>query len=106
MPTPSPMRVPSAPSDSGRISPVLEKAGVLEKHMYIITSLRASTPPVMTVSASCRYSRCSADCSDARELAHAASITKLQPPRLSRLATRPATTLPSRPGKVLSTHGG
>ena len=105
MPTPSPMMVPSAPAENGRQSPVAENAGVLEKHMYIITSLSASTPPVSTTSDSCRYSRCSADCSAESELAQAASVTKFAPPRLRRLATRPAMTLPSKPGKVLSCHG-
>ena len=106
MPTPSPMIVPSAASENGLQSPDWENAGVLEKHMYIITSLSASTPPVNTRSDSCRYSRCNALCNADSELAHAASTTKLQPPRSSRLATRPATTLPSRPGNVLSIQAG
>ena len=106
MPTPSPMMVPSALWENGRQSPVGEKAGVLEKHMYIITSLRASTPPVITRSDSCRYSRCRATCRAESELAQAASTTKLLPPRSSRLAILPATTLPSSPGKVLSCQLG
>ena len=36
------------------------------------------------------------------ELAQAASTTQLVPPRSSRLAIRPATTLPSRPGNEFS----
>ena len=40
-----------------------------------------------------------------KALAQAASVTQLVPPRSSRLAMRPATTLPSRPGKVLSCQG-
>ena len=39
------------------------------------------------------------------ELAHAASETQLVPPRSSRLAMRPAITLPKSPGKVLSMKG-
>ena len=39
------------------------------------------------------------------ELAHAASTTQFVPWRSSRLAIRPATTLPSNPGKLFSCHG-
>ena len=39
------------------------------------------------------------------EDAQAASVTQFVPPISRRLAIRPATTLPSRPGKVLSCHG-
>ncbi len=37
--------------------------------------------------------------------AQAASTTQLVPPRFSRFAMRPATTLPRRPGKVFSCQG-
>ncbi|HKP60207.1 MAG TPA: type I polyketide synthase [Polyangiales bacterium] len=39
------------------------------------------------------------------ELAQAASMTQLVPPKSRRFAMRPATTLPRRPGKVASCHG-
>ena len=38
-------------------------------------------------------------------LAQAASVTQFVPPRSKRFAIRPATTLPSTPGKVLSCQG-
>lgn len=65
-----------------------------------------STPPEMTRSLSPRYSSLMPMEIAENEDAQAASVTQLVPPRLSRLATRPATTLPSRPGKVLSAQAG
>ncbi len=41
-----------------------------------------------------------------KELAQAASVTQLVPPRSSRLAIRPAITLPSTPGKLSSVSRG
>ena len=103
--SPSPSIVPSAWSENGRQSPLGLNAGVLLKHMYIKMSLRVSTPPVMTRSESPRYSSCAAIVRAENVEAQAASVTQLVPPRSSRLAMRPATTFPRRPGKVLSCHG-
>ncbi len=105
MPSPSPSIVPSASSEKGRQSPLALSAGVFEKHMYMKMSLSVSTPPVMTRSESPRYSSCTAMLSAEKVDAHAASVTQLVPPRSSRFAMRPATTLPRRPGKLLSCHG-
>ena len=43
-------------------------------------------------------------CKAAIALAHAASTTQFVPPKSSRFAMRPATTLPSNPGKEFSCH--
>ena len=106
MPPPSPIIVPSALSANGRQWPVGDMAGVLLKHIYMKIVFNASTPPVITRSALCSCSSPMPMCSAASELAHAASVTQLVPPRLKRLATRPATTLPRQPGKVFSFHSG
>ena len=42
----------------------------------------------------------------AKEPAQAASVVKLVPPQLNRLAIRPATTLLSKPGNESSCHFG
>ena len=70
--------------------------------MYMKMSFIVSTPPEMTRSLSPRYSSLTPIEIAENDDAHAASVTQLVPPRSSRLAIRPATTLPSRPGKVLS----
>ena len=103
--SPSPSIVPSASSEKGRQSPVRESAGVLLKHMYMKMSLSVSTPPVITRSAWPRASSFTAIETAEKVLAHAASVTQLVPPRSKRLAMRPATTFPSRPGNVLSCQG-
>jgi len=97
--------VPSAASENGRQSPVGERAGVLLKQVNMKMSFRASTPPVMTRSDSPRYSSWAAMVKAPKAEAHAASTTQLVPPRLRRLAMRPATTLPKRPGKLFSSQG-
>ncbi len=104
MPSPSPSIVPSALSENGRQSPERESAGVLLKQMYMKMSFIVSTPPVITTSEVPRCSSLTAMASAENVLAHAASHTQLVPPRSSRLAMRPATTLPSRPGNELSCH--
>ena len=97
--------VPSALSEKGRTSPLRLSAGVLLKHMYMKMSFIVSTPPQTTASLSPRCSSFTAMCRAEKVLAQAASVTQLVPPRSRRLAMRPATTLPSRPGKVLSCQG-
>ena len=106
MPRPSPSMVPSASAEKGLQSPVGDRAGVLLKHMYMNMSLRASAPPVMTRSEWPACSSCIAMATAPRLLAQAASITQLVPPRSRRLAILPATTLPSKPGNVLSSQAG
>jgi len=81
-----------------------DKAGVLEKHMNMKTSLNVSTPPVSTMSARPEISSIAAKWTAPSELAHAASTTQFVPPRSNRLAIRPATTLPRSPGKEFSCH--
>ena len=105
MPSPSPSKVPSAAASNGRHSPDSDNAGVLVKHMYMKISLRVSTPPVSTTSARPSKSSSTPIEMAANELAQAASVTAFEPPRSRRLATRPATTLPSRPGKLASLQG-
>ena len=105
MQMPSPRIVPSAWSENGRQSPVIDSAGVLEKHMYMKMSFMVSVPPVTIRSERPLSSSAIPMRTAANDDAHAASVTQLVPPRSSRLAIRPATTLPSRPGKVLSCHG-
>ncbi len=105
MPSPSPSMVPSASSEKGLQSPDRDSAGVLEKHMNMKMSFMQSTPPVTTMSESPSHSSWAAIFRAENAEAQAASVTQLVPPRSSRLAMRPATTLPSRPGKVPSTHG-
>ena len=102
---PSPSSVPSAASENGRQSPVFESAGVLLKHMYMKMSFMVSTPPAMTRSDWPMASSLTAMESAERVLAQAASVTQLVPRRSKRLAMRPATTLPSSPGKDDSCHG-
>ena len=104
-PKPSPRRVPSALSLNGRHSPVFDSAGVLLKHMYMKMSFMVSAPPVMARSDWPSHSSLTAMDRAENELAHAASVTQLVPPRSRRLAMRPATTLPSTPGNVDSCHG-
>ncbi|MBV6414851.1 MAG: hypothetical protein OMOMHJEC_02687 [Xanthomonadales bacterium] len=97
--------VPSAASLKGRQSPLGDSAGVFEKHRYMKMSLSVSTPPAMARSLWPSSSSATAIASADSEDAQAASVTQLVPPRFSRLAMRPATTLPSRPGKLASCHG-
>ena len=73
--------------------------------MYMKMSFMVSTPPVITRSDWPEASSLTAVDSAASELAQAASVTQLVPPRSSRLAIRPATTLPSSPGNVDSCQG-
>ena len=105
MPKPSPNMVPSAWSLNGRQSPLGESAGVFEKHMYIKISLSVSTPPAITRSLKPSCSSLTAIDSALNVEAHAASVTQLVPPKFSRFAIRPATTLPSKPGKLASCQG-
>src|ERR1700722_13680644 len=102
---PSPISVPSDLSEKGRQSPVSEKAGVLLKHMYMKMSFRVSAPPTIDKSACPSSSSLIAIAKAESELAQAASVTQLVPPKLKRLAIRPATTFPNKPGKVLSCQG-
>ncbi|MNS38738.1 hypothetical protein D3C72_709960 [compost metagenome] len=97
--------VPSPWASKGRESPEGDRAGVFEKHMYMKMSLKVSTPPVTTMSARPVCSSIVAMCAAESELPQAASTTQLVPPRSSRLAMRPATTLPRRPGNELSCQG-
>jgi hypothetical protein len=103
-PMPSPSIVPSPSAANGLAFPVGDNAGVLEKHMYMKMSLNVSTPPVTTMSESPACNSSAARCNALSELAHAASTTQLVPPRSSRFAIRPATTLPNKPGKLFSCH--
>ncbi len=66
--------------------------------------LSVSTPPVSIMSD--RYSTSSliAIFKAPNELAQAASITQLIPPKFRRLAIRPATMLANIPGKAFSSH--
>jgi len=105
MPTPSLSRVPSESSENGRMDPSAERAGVLLKHMNMKMSLKVSTPPVMTTSERPAESSAAARWMAARELAQAASTTQFVPCRSRRLAIRPATTFPSRPGNEPSCQG-
>ena len=105
MPRPSPRAVPSAEASKGLALPSADRAGVLLKHMYMKISLKQSTPPVTTMVERLVASSMEAICTAPSEEPQAASTTQLVPPRLKRLATRPLTTLPSRPGKELSCHG-
>ncbi len=84
----------------------LDSAGVFEKHMNMKMSFIVSTPPAITRSLSPRYNSLIAIEIAENDDAHAASVTQLVPPRSRRLAIRPATTLPSSPGNVLSVHSG
>ena len=97
--------VPSAPLSKGLALPVGDSAGVFEKHMNMKMSLKQSTPPVTTIEErrlpSSRLARCAADSDEPQ----AASTVQLVPPKLKRLAMRPETTLPKRPGKEFSCHG-
>ncbi len=101
-PRPSPRIVPSASASNGRASPVGDSAGVLLKHIYIKMSLNVSSPPVTARSHRPAASSSMARLTAPSELAQAASTTQLVPRRSSRLAIRPAATLPSRPGNELS----
>ena len=105
MPMPSPRAVPSAEASKDLASPEADSAGVLLKHMYMKISLKQSTPPVTTMVERLAWSSRVAMCTAPSEEPQAASTTQLVPPRLKRLAMRPETTLPSRPGKELSCHG-
>ena len=91
-------------AEKGRQSPVGESAGVLLKHMNIEMSFIVSAPPAMTRSDRPSRSSLIPMLMAEKLLAQAASVTQLAPPRSSRFAIRPATTLPSTPGKVLSCH--
>ena len=97
--------VPSALSLNGAQSPVLDSAGVLLKHMCMKMPFMVSTPPTIAMSAWPSHSSLAPIWSAANVEAHAASVTQLVPCRSRRLAMRPATTLPSRPGNVASCQG-
>ena len=80
-------------------------AGVLENDMYMKGELSQQIPPDNIISE--RYSNKSdtAILIAAKEPAQAASTTQLVPPRLKRLAIRPAITLPNIPGNEFSSQG-
>ena len=59
----------------------------------------------MTMSESPRRSSLMAIFKAENDEAHAASVTQFVPPRLRRLAMRPATTFPNSPGNELSCQG-
>ena len=65
-----------------------------------------STPPVIATSNSCASSPSTVASIAASADAQAASVVKLGPWRLNRLATRPAMQLPSSPGIVSSVIAG
>jgi hypothetical protein len=73
--------------------------------MYMKMSFMVSTPPAITRSLCPRASSPSPMESAESVLAQAASVTQLVPRRSKRLAIRPATTLPSRPGNEDSCQG-
>ena len=82
--------------------PESERAGVLLKQVNIKISLKVSVPPVRTMSAAPALSSDIAKWTAAKELAQAASTAQLVPCKSRRLAIRPATTLPNRPGNEFS----
>src|SRR5919106_1249401 len=102
MPRPSPSSVPSERSENGRQSPDFDRAGVFEKHMYMKMSFIVSHPPVITMSDWPSQSSFAAIEMAENDEAQAASVTQFVPPRSSRFAMRPATTLPRSPGNELS----
>ncbi len=105
MPMPSPMRVPSAASSNGRICPLFDRAWVLLKHMYPKIEFSVSAPPAIIISARPSTSSATAIRRADSDAAQAASTVQFIPPSPRRLATRPETTLASRPGKEFSSHG-
>ena len=92
-------------SSNGRIQSPSVKAGVFENDMYINGELSQQMPPDNMISE--RYSSRSdtAILMAAKEPAQAASTTQFVPPKLNRLAIRPAITLPNMPGNEFSSHG-
>ena len=102
MPSPSPRIVPSAEASNG-----LAFAGrrqgrrLAEAHVHenVVERIDAAG---QTMSARPVVNSRQARCRALSELAQAASTTQLVPPRSKRLAMRPATTLPSKPGKEFS----
>ncbi len=104
IPKPSPINIPSALSLKGLMTLALEKAGVLEKDMYIKGELSVSTPPVSIMSARPSINSLKAILTALKEAAQAASTTELIPPKSKRLVIRPEITLPSIPGKEFSFH--
>ncbi len=102
IPTPSPIIIPSAVSLNGEILLDLEKAGVLEKDMYIKGELSVSTPPVSIMSARPSTNSLNAILIALNEAAQAASTTELIPPKSKRLVIRPDITFPNIPGNEFS----
>ena len=80
----------------------LEKAGVLEKDIYIKGELSVSTPPVSIISALPSTNSLKAILTALREAAQAASTTELMPPRSNLLVILPEITFPNIPGKEFS----
>ena len=105
IPIPSPSTVPSASFENGLASPVADSVWVLEKHMCMKMSFSVSTPPVTTISLRPDCNSSIDRCTALIALAQAASTTQLVPLKSRRLQIRPATTLPSKPGKEFSCHG-
>ncbi|SDZ42435.1 hypothetical protein SAMN05216215_10723 [Saccharopolyspora shandongensis] len=81
-----------------------DRAWVLLKHMNPKMELSVSTPPVIIMSARPSTSSAMATRTADSDAAHTASTVEFMPPRPRRFATRPATTLASSPGKVVSSH--
>ena len=104
IPNPSPINIPSALSLNGLILPDLEKAGVLEKDIYIKGELSVSTPPVNIISARPSTNSLNAILIALKEAAQAASTTELIPPRSNRFVILPEITLPNKPGNEFSFH--
>ncbi len=105
MPTPSPMMVPSAPSEKGRQSPVGEgrRLGKAHVHHHVVQGVDAARQhQIGLVTDRARAAPPAPPRVNSRMRRRRRSCCR---PGSRRLATRPATTLPSRPGKVLSTHG-
>ena len=88
----------------GRILPFCEKAGVLEKDIYIKGELSVSTPPVNIMSHLPSINSETAILIAESDAAQAASTTELIPPKSKRLVIRPEITFPNIPGKEFSFH--
>ena len=86
--------------------PVALSAPILQNFTKLDGPMLRSTPPVRTASQWPSTSRSIADSIAAKLEAHAASVMKFGPRRLSRFATRPLMMLASSPGIVSSVMGG
>merc|ERR1719502_2647783 len=106
MTEPSPMSIPCVSFEYAETLCLREKTGVFEKAMYMPIEQSVQVAPAIIVSQSPWRISSMATLTEMSDEAHAASTTQFMPSRLKTLVTRPAVTLPRKPGNESRRHSG